>query len=131
MATKSICNNDTIVSEKVENRDWTVTYLEEKNDHDGYCTDDECVYSSRTYTRQITVPTSVTKTIPITYKSGSEHGAPAQPVNMDSNSLVAYADPPIMSNSDGSYYCSHNKKARARGLGKHEARVSVVSAIPL
>ena len=84
-----------------------VTFQEEKTDHDGYCSDNECTYSSRVYTKIVT------------FQSKSE-------IPKTLAGFAKFADPVVEAcNQGGSGYCGLSDEAKDAGLINHDSRITV------
>ena len=96
--------------------------LFEINDHDGYCSSDECHYNS--YTKIVNV-----KNKPYWFDQLVIIDNKIQ--NCDSYDWISYLDDDDIPklNTDGSYYCANSKESISHGLLVHDYHHTVINAI--
>jgi len=86
--------------------------LVEKSEHDGYCSESECEYSSESYKLVVPIP-----------DNGDFDAFGTIPLNIWDEYLEQYKKD---MDFGGSYYCRVSSEARRHGLGQHELVVSVI-----
>jgi hypothetical protein len=81
-----------------------ITFKEEVSTHDGYCSDKECEFSTRTYKKIVQID--------------------SEEVTNNLQYYSKYADPVDVEGD--SYFCENSVEASSADVGKHEYRITVL-----
>ena len=90
-----------------------ITYLEEVSSHDGYCSDDECEYTSRTLEHYTDIPEEL---------KDRKNGLVA-----DWEQYQWKLNKPRNFNDGGSCYCGISEEAMKHSMNRHEYRQTIIS----
>lgn len=94
-----------------------ITALLETSDHDGYCTDNECEYATKTETYIVDFPEDFRNDLPIGVLDEE---------NRHNHYWKSLLPKPELNNS-GSHYCSRSKECMYADLGCHDYLYKVLS----
>ena len=97
--------------------------LQQVNDHDGYCSGEECAYSERVLVLTDCVPSTLGD-LPIGANITEHYQGMA--LSFMAPGVFMHAIPTL--NNDGSFYCGIGKDGRAHDLVQHDYRLTVVNA---